>query len=571
MTAYGLKYPISFEALLLEDEEILRLTIVAQSDVSSEDNSIKMLQDFGDALSEIATGSNELLYNASLSLRHVQSSNLIDDSRGEKEAMLVTETAEFEWSRNARAIRDEIALLAGFEVSTLVGSSSIFALGLDSIDVMKLSSRLKRHFINLSVGMIMRNTTITQMAQLADANLSITREKNVRIDLKKYEEELSASLRSSGFIMDNIEAVLPPTPLQEAMFADMSMTSSSRYFNQDVLHLAPMVDVERLEQAWTVVLSRSPILRTSFIAIDDPMISVSYAQAIHRAGTSNIRKLELRPKENLATSIQTVLEQDRGAAFDDVPFRLTFILGSEDSYLILSMSHALYDGWSLSLLHSDVLEAYHDRYSARPFYREILEHILNSSGSEASRYWTDYISGAKCCSFPQREGQLQFRPQVHRIERNSAISTSSIKAFVKGQGITPQALGQTCWALVLSSYLKSLEVVFGVVLAGRDTEEASQVMFPTMNTVVVRSIVHGSFKQMLRDMQESCANAAQYQHFPLRKVQAAARRMGKKLFDSIFILQRNSGLPATDRRLYESVGGDSSVEVSLFPAELARY
>lgn len=125
-----------------------------------------------------------------------------------------------------------------------------------------------------------------------------------------------------------------------------------------------------------------------------------------------------------------------------------------------------------------------------------------------------------------------------------------------------QALGQTCWALVLGSYLKSLEVVFGVVLSGRDTEEANHIMYPTMNTVVVRSILHGSTKQMLQDMQDGCANATQYQHFPLRKVQAAARTNGGKLFDSLFILQRNPGFTHGEN-LYKSVGGDSSVEVSV--------
>lgn len=554
--AYTLKYPISFEAVLLEDEDTLRLTIVAQSSLSSEDNSMKMLKDFADALTEIGTDSIQRLYDASGHNRSTPKNKPMG-----KEKVFSTPDTDFHWSTNARAIRDEISLLAECEASSLGAQSSIFTLGLDSIDVVKLSSRLKRHSISLSVGMIIRNTTIGQMARLADDNVSATQEKDVRVDLGKYEEQLLKSLKLDGVLLDKIEAVLPPTPLQEAMFADMSSTDSSRYFNQDILRLGPSVDVERLELAWKFTIECSPILRTSFIAIDDPNIPVSYAQVVHRPGTSRIRRLKLHPEENSAMFIQTVMTQDRVAASDDVPFRLTFVLGVKSTYLILSMSHALYDGWSLSLLHRDVLEVYYDRFSPRPHYKATLEHILTSSGPEASRYWTGYISGAKSCSFSQRQEQLESIPKVHRMERKSAIPISTIKAFVMRQGITFQALGQTCWALVLGSYIKSLEVVFGVILSGRDTEEANQVMFPTMNTVVVRSIIHGSCKQMLRDMQEGCANAAQYQHFPLRKVQAAARKSGRKLFDSIFILQKNPGLPVTGEKLYDSVGGDSSVEV----------
>lgn len=540
---------------------MLRLTIIAQAKVSNEENSLKMLEDFSVALSEIVTGSENSPFGATEPLHHVDCKNLGD--KNQKRTDRTPETAEsvaLGWSRDAFAIRDEIALLAECKPSTLDLQSSIFAFGLDSIDAVKLSSRLKRQGINLSVSMIMRNTTIAQMVTLVSNDPKTAQDQTTSIDLDKYEEQLTTSLHESGDLMESIEAILPPTPLQEAMFADMSISSYSRYFNQDILVLEPSTNIEKLKLACISVVCQSPILRTSFVGIDDPRVPVSYAQIIHRPGELCLRSVDMGPEDDLDAIIQTAIKQDRATAMDSVPFKLTFIHGEKATHLTLSLSHALYDGWSLSLLHNDIIDAYHDRFIPRPSYRPTLERILNSSGVEAARYWTNYILGVKGSSFPQRLGEVQPNLQVHRREKISTIPVGSIKSFIRDKGITMQALGQTCWALVLGSYLKSLEVAFGVVLSGRDTEEANQINFPTMNTVVVRSIIHGSTMQMLRHMQDGCANAVQYQHFPLRKVQAAARTDGGKLFDSLFILQRNPGL-IEEEKLYKSVGGESSVEV----------
>lgn len=542
---------------------MLRLTIVAQENISNEENSLRMLLDFNVALSEIATDSKTSPFGAAVPSHDFDSQNVGERNQERSNTPSVTtESVEFRWSCDALAIRDEIALLAECPPSTLDLQSSIFAFGLDSIDAVKLSSRLKRRGINLSVSIMMRNPTIAQMAGLLSNDSKTSRDPIASVDLEKYEEQLRNSLQRSGNFMDNIEAILPPTPLQEAMFADMSTSNYSRYLNHDVLVLESSTNVEKLKSACMSVIDQSPILRTSFVGVDDPSISVSYAQIIHRMGNPCIRSVDMNPEDDLETVVQTTIKNDRATAIDGVMFKLTFIHGGKDTYLILSLSHALYDGWSLSILHKDIMDAYHDRFIPRQSYRPTLERILNSSGAEAARYWTDYISGAKGSSFPQRWGNFQPSVQVHRLEKPSTVSTTSIKSFIIDKGITLQALGQTCWALVLGFYLNSLEIVFGVVLSGRDTEEANQIMFPTMNTVAVRSIIHGSTRQMLRDMQDGCANATQYQHFPLRKVQASAKTNGGKLFDSLFILQRSPGF-VDQQKLYKSVGGESSVEVSV--------
>lgn len=559
-------YPISFEATLLADEKTLAISIIAQADILDQESSQRTLDDFRAALFEIAAESKEFSFSISSAAGEVRSTfQNGDDLSSGKGASPSPQDFEFEWSANDRFIRDEIALLADCEPSAINPQSSIFALGFDSIDAVKLSSRLKRHSISLSVSKIMHNSTIAEMVLLAEHGFQPDAVENATINLGMYEMQLMNSLRSSGFQLgEAVEAVLPPTPLQEAIFFEMSASNYSRYFNQDVLVLDPATDVEKLKEAWVYVVDQSPILRTSFAAVDDPDIPFSYAQVVRMPGTFHIRNRNVDQEDKTEALIQAVISEDRATSNDGWLLKLTIVRNEKKTHLVLSLSHALYDGWSISLLHQDVLDAYHTRFSPRPSYKGTLEHILNSSGSEAARYWSEYISGAKPCFFPTRSGpepQLQ-RPKTHRIKQASVISASSIQTFVKKHEITLQSLGQACWALVLGSYLNSLEVVFGVVLSGRDIEEANNVLFPTMNTIVVRSIIHGTGKQLLLDMQNGSAKAIQYQHFPLRKVQAAAKTADRKLFDSLFIVHRALVSLASNERIYESVGGNSSVEVS---------
>ena len=120
---------------------------------------------------------------------------------------------DFRWSVTAYSIRDEIALLSGCEPTDLNSQTSIFALGLDSIDAIKLSTRLKHRGINISVSMVMQNATIFQLTQ-ASKSFDSGVEDSPKANLETYEVRLAAYLQESGFPMENVEDVFPQTPFQ---------------------------------------------------------------------------------------------------------------------------------------------------------------------------------------------------------------------------------------------------------------------------------------------------------------------------------------------------------------------
>lgn len=151
---------------------------------------------------------------------------------------------------------------------------------------------------------------------------------------------------------------------------------------------------------------------------------------------------------------------------------------------------------------------------------------------------------------------------MHRAELTSSASASDAKSFCKRQGISIQTIAQASWAAMLATRCKSLDVTFGVVLSGRETESAEELMFPTMNTVPVRSVLHGTVTTLLRYMQENMSSINEFQHFPLRKIRTSVGGRSAGLFNTLFILQKGLSPSSSESEelVMQSVGGSSAIE-----------
>ena len=474
----------------------------------------------------------------------------------------------FTWSSSAETIRAELAALTDLAASEIDEHSTIFALGLDSIDAVKLASRLRKNGLPIPVSKILQAQSIPRMLQTIRNEYQDVSSDNAQSRLSQIEQQLqNTTISANSFGIDNIEKILPATPAQEALVAEMYRSELREYFNHDVLRLRPEVDLDRLKKAWQLVVCHTPVLRTLFLEVLDPEIEAVLAQVV----------LEYSPPVVEARKADS--QDDFEAVFNDIrvavlksienvpPFRLTEIEIRDDRYLILSLAHAQYDGQSLALLHQDVERAYHDCFKPRPKYNDAIEAALAAQSEDALRFWADTLSGTVARPFPQI-GSEREKDQTHRSERQTSISWWSARSFCKTQGVSMQALAQTCWALTLAHYIRSMEVMFGAVLACRNNKETEEVVFPTMNTVVMRASLHGSRAQMVQHLQSVGTEILPYQRTPLRSIQAAVAKANREdgensscsLFDTVFIYQHkpdsqeDHGTP-----LYDSVGGSSDI------------
>ncbi|KAL1967788.1 hypothetical protein VTN77DRAFT_2477 [Rasamsonia byssochlamydoides] len=558
-----IEYPLALEVQRNSDKTLM-ITIAAKSKAISAEKAKELAFTFKDTLFELLHNQSKDLPSVHGDLESKSSDShdvipqkeIADNLNGDKRE------SKFIWTPEMYKIREVIAELAGVEADTIHEETSIFELGLDSIDAIRLSSRLSNSGISLLVSTIMHCRNIRRMAEKLSMAPKVEQERQT-ISLDQYEKVLIASLTKYGKLPKDAVRVLPTTPLQEAMIAEMVASNYQHYYGQDILELEPEVELERLLDAWKTVVNAHAILRTSFVEVEDPEIPITYAQIVHPPDVSDFTVIDQdgQPIEEL---LQYQQNSDGDINLNRLAFTLRVVRGGARRFIVLSIAHSLYDGWSLELLHRDVARCYSgETYSRetidRPPYEPVLQQIIASSGDKAQEFWRASLANFTPRQFPRGTGAGGNESLVHRAEKTLTVPHEKIDQFCRHHGVTVQALAVTSWALVLAGFLKSLDVVFGLVLSGRNFVDAQEIMFPTMNTVAFRAILHGSRLDMLKYIQGTLADILEYQHFPLRK--ASVNTGARTLFDTLFIYQkRPTEIEALQKPLYHSVGGSSNTE-----------
>ncbi|KAI5923452.1 amino acid adenylation domain-containing protein [Camillea tinctor] len=560
-----LDYPLALEAVLTRDRS-LRITIAAKAEIADEDAITILLTDFMTHLQSLAASDDNTFLPTKCGTLHADTttsaSSVTSDTHLTVPSVPDTTHPAFTWSKQAHLVQHEIASIAGVDDEEVSEITNLFELGLDSIDIIKLVSRLTRLGFQVSVSDLIRGPTIQSIMlsgdiRNADPSIHSSRPDRLEGSIPLIEEHL----RKGGMDFQDIEAVLPPTPIQDSLVADMILSDFQRYFNHDILEILPGTNIDRLKSAWSTVHSNSPILRTRFAEVDDPKVDTAYCQIIEKKQLKFGPTVDLDDLSDITTVIDRARVRAAAARGTSDLFQLSIVTVADRKFLVLSIAHALYDGWSLDMLHRDVQAAYEGHYAAREQYTLYLERLISRSSLKSEMFWSDFLHGAQ----PTLLEPVGHLPEdapitIHRSKRVSRLGLSDIKAICRNYRITPQILGQGCWAAVLASLSESLDVSFGVVLSGRETEEAQNLLFPTMNTIPMRIILHWKVAEYLKYLQDTMSNVIEFQYIPLRKAQRFSEAQGDQLFNTLFLLQNVKEQPVSDNPLVKSVHESSAVE-----------
>ncbi|KAB8297662.1 hypothetical protein EYC80_001470 [Monilinia laxa] len=564
-------YPLALEATLSHSNTQLSLKIVGKSSVAKEsmlsvlaDEVAKTIQDIlSGEKKETEVGSNK----SDNQLKFVPSASskppIFSSPDHDVISALTKQQQEF--------VCSEVAILAKLDNIHIDEPRSVFELGLDSIDVIKLSSRLRKKGIELSVSEIIKCQTTVKILENAKVSESKQDNSPSMEELMKISKGLETHLKPS--LPLNYERVFPATPLQESILKEMVQSNFRRYFTVHLFQLNTSTQEEKLMRAVDHVIKSSPILRTSFLEVHDPQSSVNYAQIVREDWNKAAKARVLVGNDSL--SLEQLLQgaedklRDGWASIEKHMFGIFPIHFGEKRFIMMAISHAIYDGGSLPMIHDDIKKAYYgNEITKRPDYAYYIAEAFHSVNNEAKEFWKATLWNSPPSTFPKQEPSPTHESITHRYERPSVFSLQEVKSFCSSSNITLQTLGQTCWALVLAELMGQLDVLFGAVLACRDTTEADQVNFPLFNTVAVRSVICGTLDQMLREMQDRSVATRQFQHFPLRMAQAYAlggRDASAKdttLFDTLFTYQGAKPSEEIDP-LYSSIDGSSDVEFAI--------
>ncbi|KAK2591375.1 hypothetical protein QQS21_010935 [Conoideocrella luteorostrata] len=366
--------------------------------------------------------------------------------------------------------------LLGINPELINLEDNFFRLGGDSITAMRLVSEMRKHGVELAVADIFRYPTLERtvyhgfdLPQIApDVPKAFSLLLNP-IDVASFVQDVSFSLQLEPSIV--VEDAYPCTPLQEGLLS-LSMKCPGDYVTQNVLELASELDVEAFRKAWGEVTRKMAILRTRVTQYRSFLVQVVLSEDI---------------RWHEGTDLDEYLEADKRSSmtFDQPLVRCAIIKDSTASckWFVLTIHHALYDDWSLSLIMDAVYRAYRGQLvDSGPQLSSFINYILEQDNEDATNYWKSALAGYIHNQFPP------LPPGVRQSRVEKTIQGEIPVSPRQQSDITVSNLLRAAWALVAGSMTNSQDVVFGMTTSGRAAKVpgVSKMAAPTIATIPVR-------------------------------------------------------------------------------------
>ncbi|HEV2733674.1 MAG TPA: amino acid adenylation domain-containing protein, partial [Longimicrobiaceae bacterium] len=229
-----------------------------------------------------------------------------------------------------------------------------------------------------------------------------------------------------------------------------------------------------------------------------------------------------------------------------------FRTGEEEHAFVWTHHHLVADGWSMPLILREVLGHYAAAArgeelrlpAARP-YADYIGWLRGRELEPAEAFWRRSLAGFAAPT-PLGIGRVDGpAPGDGYVEEELELPeepTLALRDFSRRHQVTPNTLVQGAWGLLLSRYSGEDDVLFGAVVSGRpaELEGVEEMVGLFINTLPVRVRVPDDTPvvEWLRRLQAEQADARQYDHTPLARVQGWSEvPQGTPLFETLLAFE----------------------------------
>ncbi|KAK7976909.1 hypothetical protein PG989_015372 [Apiospora arundinis] len=397
--------------------------------------------------------------------------------------------------------------------------SSFLRLGGDSITAMRLTALARTQGISLTVPTILRTPRLSDMAETMTDLMACTESQSAQIPafslLKNTTKDDAVGSITEQCKVDTaqIEDALPCTGVQKSLLS-MTAKSANSYIARFLLRLKSGIDVSRFKKAWEdVSRTTAPILRFRIVDI----------------GSEGLAQVQIQEPLEWDTydSVESYLahDQHRSMGLGERLTRLALVgNGIDDGELccILTQHHAIYDGYSIDLLLSEVARAYAgnvDNSLVAPF-QGFIKHVVDVNQDEAKVFWRSQFAESEAVPFPSLPSE-DYRPKA-----DSTVQRQIGDIAWSKRDATASTIIRTAWSILTARYTGNDDVVFGTMVTGRQGSlpGIDRMIAPLINAVPVR--VKFDSKQtldtLLGSVQQQSISMIPFEHTDLLDI----RRLG---------------------------------------------
>ena len=297
--------------------------------------------------------------------------------------------------------------------------------------------------------------------------------------------------------------IYPLTPMQHGMLVECLASAEPLYLQQYHLELTGVGSEAQLRSALGQLVARHDVLRAGLAwDVGDQPLHVVRAAAQPRLIVEDWRS---GTEADVAARIGEALEADRRTPFDlRVPplMRMRALRAGDQSWhLIASYHHLVTDGWSIPLLHAELVTLASATGDGRPAglpaphpFREFV--TWQAAAADAAgdrRYFTGLLGDVAAATpvgpgLPDLDSWPHTEPGSGRVVLSRQLAGPDIDQAASRLGVLPSTLVHAAWALALARPAGLADVTFGMVVSGRPAELADVARRVGMfvNTAVLR-------------------------------------------------------------------------------------
>ncbi|BFM45590.1 hypothetical protein CFS9_42310 [Flavobacterium sp. CFS9] len=358
----------------------------------------------------------------------------------------------------------------------------------------------------------------------------------------------------------------PLTASQSRLWTLSQLEGGSLAYNMPgAVRLTGLVNVDKFEESFQLLIHRHEILRTCFKTNDEGEVRQHILPAAQVHFT--ITEKDYSSVENQESVIANDLQEQNNEPFDleQAPLvRASLIKLKENQYVFfLSLHHIIGDGWSIELLLSEVIKTYNALTQGKEIdlpelnlhykdYTVWLKDQLDQERQQASeQYWLQQFEGElPVLDLPG----FKTRPLVktyngHNLTHQfSKAFLEQLKTFSKEQDVT---LFMTLMAginALLHRYTGQHDIIIGTPIAGREHPDLENQLGLYLNTLAIRTQwkEKNSFLDVTATQKETLLGAYDHQSYPfdalVGKLNLKRDTSRSALFDVLVVLQNQAQL-----------------------------
>jgi amino acid adenylation domain-containing protein len=421
---------------------------------------------------------------------------------------------------------------------------NFFALGGTSIHFVTVLARARKHGLNFTFQNLFAYPTIDALAKHIES-----KEENDIVVYKKYEPFEMLSTKDRLRIPDGVEDAYPLSMLQAGLIFQNEMTYGTAQYHDIMSYIIQSpIDTEKFNEATRILVQRNPIFRTSYqlFGFDE------YIQMVHREVDlplfiSDLRHLD--ESEQNAWYENWLISEKAHRFFWQRPelVRLhVHILRDNLFRYTLSQHNSALDGWSISLVHTQLFKIYYRLLSDEKYNEPLVDnHLRNYVGIEQEslnddrekQFWLTMLDGAPFTQIPRwqpEKNDEEFTVVFHDVDISKQLS-DRLLSLADRLSVPLKSILMAAHLKVLGLVSGDSDVMTGYEHSGRpETEDAIEAIGLFLNTVPFRvCLSDGTWEELIQQVYRAETEMLPHRRYPMAKMKQDLNTQDL-LFETVF-------------------------------------